>query len=240
MVITINRPDKRNAINREMSLAIAHALDELDADSALRVGILTGAGAHFCAGMDLQAFAEGRPPELEGRGFGGLTEMTPQKPLVAAVEGFALAGGLELALACDYLFASEHARFADTHARVGILPGWGLSQKLSRIIGINRAREMSLTGNFIDAHRAEAWGLVNRICEPETLVTEAMASAGQIADSDPRAFARLKSLMNDGSRETLGDALVIEGERGNAFAASVDYSQMSSRLAALRQRAGKQ
>jgi enoyl-CoA hydratase len=111
---------------------------------------------------------------------------------------------------------------------------------LSRIIGINRAREMSLTGNFIDAHRAEAWGLVNRVCEPETLLTEAMASAGQIADSDPRAVAALKSLMDDGSKETLGDALVIEGERGNAFAASVDYSQMSSRLAALRQRAGKQ
>ena len=125
-------------------------------------------------------------------------------------------------------------------ARVGILPGWGLSQKLSRIIGVNRAREMSLTGNFIDAQRAEAWGLVNRVCASESLLDEALASAAQIADGDPKAVCALKSLMNDGVKETLGDALVMEGERGNAFAKTVDYSQMSDRLATLRQRAAKQ
>jgi enoyl-CoA hydratase len=123
---------------------------------------------------------------------------------------------------------------------VGILPGWGLSQKLSRIIGINRAREMSLTGNFIDAERAEAWGLVNRVCAADSLLDEALASAAQIADADPKAVFALKALMNDGVKETLGNALVLEGERGNAFAKTVDYSQMSDRLAALRQRASKQ
>ena len=166
-------------------------------------------------------------------------EQCPQ-PIIGAVNGAAVTGGFELALACDYLFASEHARFADTHARVGILPGWGLSQKLSRIIGINRAREMSLTGNFINAERAEAWGLVNRVCAADSLLDEALASAAQIADADPKAVAALKSLMNDGVKETLGDALIMEGERGNAFAKTVDYSQMSARLAALRQRAAKQ
>ena len=123
---------------------------------------------------------------------------------------------------------------------MGILPGWGLSQKLSRIIGINRAREMSLTGNFIDAERAEAWGLVNRVCADDSLLDEALASAAQIADADAKAVFALKALMNDGVKETLGDALVLEGERGNAFAKTVDYSQMSARLAALRQRAAKQ
>ena len=145
-----------------------------------------------------------------------------------------------MALACDYLYASEHARFAATHARVGILTGWGLSQKLSRIIGITRAREMSLTGNFIDAERAEAWGLVNRVCAADSLLDEALASAAQIADADPKAVFALKALMNDGVKESLGNALVLEGERGNAFAKTVDYSQMSARLAALRQRAAKQ
>jgi enoyl-CoA hydratase len=119
-------------------------------------------------------------------------------------------------------------------------PGWGLSQKLSRIIGINRAREMSLTGNFIDAERAEAWGLVNRVCAADSLLDEALASAAQIADADPKAVFALKALMNDGVKESLGNALVLEGERGNAFAKTVDYSQMSARLAALRQRAAKQ
>jgi len=123
---------------------------------------------------------------------------------------------------------------------VGILPGWGLSQKLSRIIGINRAREMSLTGNFIDAERAEAWGLVNRVCAADSLLDEALASAAQIADADPKAVFALKALMNDGVKQTLGDALALEGERGNAFAKTVDYSQMSARLAALRKRAAKQ
>ena len=244
-LVTLNRPDANNALNRDLSEGIIETFSALATDDGVKAIVLTGAGRCFCAGVDLKALTD--EPELLSTGMGlgpesplvVALEQCPQ-PIIGAVNGAAVTGGFELALACDYLFASERARFADTHARVGILPGWGLSQKLSRIIGINRAREMSLTGNFIDAHRAEAWGLVNRICEPETLVTEAMASAGQIADSDPRAVAALKSLMNDGSRETLGDALVMEGERGNAFAASVDYSQMSSRLAALRQRAGKQ
>jgi enoyl-CoA hydratase len=244
-LVTLNRPEANNALNRQLSEAIINTFDELAASDSVRAIVLTGAGRAFCAGVDLKALTD--EPELlsSGLGLGPQSpivlalEQCPQ-PIIGAVNGAAVTGGFELALACDFLFASEHARFADTHARVGILPGWGLSQKLSRIIGINRAREMSLTGNFIDAHRAEAWGLVNRVCEAGKLMDEALACAAHVADSDPMAVPALKSLMNDGAKETLGDALTMEGERGNAFAKTVDYSQMSERLAALRQRATKQ
>jgi enoyl-CoA hydratase len=244
-LVTLNRPEANNALNRDLSEAIINTFTDLAASDSVRAIVLTGSGRAFCAGVDLKALTD--EPELLSSGL-GLGPSSPivvaleqcRQPIIGAVNGAAVTGGFELALACDFLFASDQARFADTHARVGILPGWGLSQKLSRIIGINRAREMSLTGNFIDAHRAEAWGLVNRVCKPEQLVDEALASAAQMADSDPRAVFALKALMNDGVKQTLGDALELEGERGNAFAKTVDYSQMGERLAALRQRAAKQ
>ena len=240
-LVTLNRPEAHNALNRALSEAITTTFAELAVADSVRAIVLTGAGRAFCAGVDLKALTD--EPELLSFGPESpiiiALEQCPQ-PIIGAVNGAAVTGGFELALACDYLFASEQARFADTHARVGILPGWGLSQKLSRIIGVNRAREMSLTGNFIDAQRAEAWGLVNRVRASESLLDEALASASQIADGDPNAVVALKSLMNDGVKETLGNALVMEGERGNAFAKTVDFSQMSDRLAALRQRAAKQ
>ena len=244
-LVTLNRPEANNALNRDLSEAIINTFTDLAASDSVRAIVLTGSGRAFCAGVDLKALTD--EPELLSSGL-GLGPSSPivvaleqcRQPIIGAVNGAAVTGGFELALACDFLFASDQARFADTHARVGILPGWGLSQKLSRIIGINRAREMSLTGNFIDAHRAEAWGLVNRVCKPEQLVDEALASAAQMADSDPKAVFALKALMNDGVKQTLGDALELEGERGNAFAKTVDYSQMGERLAALRQRAAKQ
>lgn len=244
-LVTLNRPEANNALNRDLSEAIINTFTDLAASDSVRAIVLTGSGRAFCAGVDLKALTD--EPELLSSGL-GLGPSSPivvaleqcRQPIIGAVNGAAVTGGFELALACDFLFASDQARFADTHARVGILPGWGLSQKLSRIIGINRAREMSLTGNFIDAHRAEAWGLVNRVCKPEQLVDEALACAAQMADSDPKAVFALKALMNDGVKQTLGDALELEGERGNAFAKTVDYSQMGQRLAALRQRAAKQ
>ena len=244
-LVTLNRPEANNALNRDLSEAIINTFTDLAESDSVQAIVLTGSGRAFCAGVDLKALTD--EPELLSSGL-GLGPSSPivvaleqcRQPIIGAVNGAAVTGGFELALACDFLFASDQARFADTHARVGILPGWGLSQKLSRIIGINRAREMSLTGNFIDAHRAEAWGLVNRVCKPEQLVDEALACAAQMADSDPKAVFALKALMNDGVKQTLGDALELEGERGNAFAKTVDYSQMGERLAALRQRAAKQ
>jgi enoyl-CoA hydratase len=243
-LVTLNRPEANNALNRALSEAITATFTELAGSTTVRAIVLTGAGRSFCAGVDLKALSD--EPEMlsTGMGLGPASpivvalEQCPQ-PIIGAINGAAVTGGFELALACDYLFASTEARFADTHARVGILPGWGLSQKLTRIIGINRAREMSLAGNFIDAHRAEAWGLVNRVCTPENLMDETLASAAQVADGDANAVIALKALMNDGAKQNLGDALMLEGERGNVFAKTVDYSQMGERLAALRKRAAK-
>ena len=243
-LVTLNRPEANNALNRALSEAITATFTELASSTTVRAIVLTGAGRSFCAGVDLKALSD--EPEMLSTGMGlgpaspivAALEQCPQ-PIIGAINGAAVTGGFELALACDYLFASTEARFADTHARVGILPGWGLSQKLTRIIGINRAREMSLAGNFIDAHRAEAWGLVNRVCTPENLMDETLASAAQVADGDANAVIALKALMNDGAKQNLGDALMLEGERGNVFAKTVDYSQMDERLAALRKRAAK-
>jgi len=158
------------------------------------------------------------------------------KPVIGAVNGAAVTGGFELALACDFLYAANNARFADTHARVGLLPGWGLSQKLTRIIGVNRAREMSFTGNFISAQEACEWGLVNRVCTPESLLDTAVSTAKQIAESDPSTMKAMRALMNDGAELPLGEALALEGERGIAHLAAADLSQMATRLESLKTR----
>ena len=173
--VTLNRPTAMNALSRELRTAIAETFNALEADKNIRVAILTGAGKAFCAGLDLK--------EL-GSGTGGINTAISDKdpvtsigqfsgPIIGAINGVAITGGFELALACDVLICSENARFADTHARVGILPGWGLSQKLSRAIGIYRAKELSLTGNFLSAQQAADWGLVNRVVPADELLPTA-------------------------------------------------------------------
>src|SRR5271165_1493257 len=161
VIITINRPETRNAINRAVSDAIAEAIDRLDSDASLSVGTLTGAGGHFCSGMDLKAFIRGERVELEGRGLAGLVEKPPRKPLIAAVEGYALAGGFEIALACDLLVAGETAQFGIPEVRRGLIAGSGgllrLPQKMPRQI----AMEYALTGRMMSAAEARQWGLVN-------------------------------------------------------------------------------
>ncbi|WP_420866360.1 enoyl-CoA hydratase-related protein [Halioglobus japonicus] len=161
-----------------------------------------------------------------------------QKPIIGAVNGFAVTGGFEIALACDFLYAAESARFADTHARVGLIPGWGLSQKLPRLVGINRAREISFTGNYFGAADAEAWGLVNRVCSDNDLLAEALDTAHQIATALPEALFAIKAMMNEGWEDTLGHALVMEGERSNAYNSSIDVSGMAERLSTLKARPG--
>lgn len=242
-VITLNRPDANNALNAALTSALIDTFNNLADDDAIDVIVLTGAGNCFCAGVDLKAL-ENDPSMLTTNGLGPESPLVKamgrcRQPVIGAVNGPAVTGGFELALACDFLYASEQARFADTHARVGILPGWGLSQKLPRIIGINRAREMSLTGNFISAQQALDWGLVNRICSPDTLMADTLATAAAIADADPRAVPALKTLINDGWELPLGEALQLEGERSNVFARDVDYGAMTQRLDALRARARK-
>jgi enoyl-CoA hydratase len=162
LVMTINRPAARNAIDFATATALAAALDELDATRELRVGILTGAGGTFSAGMDLKAFLRGEPREVEGRGFGGLTDAPPAKPLIAAVEGYALAGGCEMVLACDLVTAAEDAAFGLPEVKRGLIAGSGGLLRLPGRIPPQIAMEYALTGDLLPAVEAHRWGLVNR------------------------------------------------------------------------------
>lgn len=242
-LVTLNRPSAYNALNRALTDSLVETFDALAESDTVRAVVLTGQGSAFCAGVDLKELTE-NPGLLTSGGLGPESPLVKamnrcKKPIVGAVNGPAVTGGFELALACDFLYASDRARFADTHARVGILPGWGLSQKLPRLIGINRAREMSLSGNFIGAQEALEWGLVNRVFSVDELLPAALDIAQQMTDADPAAVPALKQLMNDGWELTLGEALTLEGERANAFAQTVDFSRMDERLEELKKRAAR-
>jgi enoyl-CoA hydratase len=197
LVITINRPRQRHAVNRAVSLAIAAALDDLDRRLDLRVGVLTGQDGTFCSGMDLKAFVDGERPELEGRGFGGLTEAPPKKPLIAAVEGYALAGGCELALACDLIVAAEDAWFGLPEVCRGLVAGSGGLVRLRQRIPPAIALEYALTGERISASVAHGWGLVNRLVTSGGALAEALKLADRIAANAPLSVAASKRIMNE-------------------------------------------
>lgn len=184
--VTLNRPGARNALNASLRSALYRTLGELDADPAVRAVILTGTDPAFCAGLDLKELAES-PGSLAGARGSDLRRPVPEMstPLIGAVNGVAVTGGFELALACDFLVASEQARFADTHARVGIMPGWGLTVQLAEAVGMRRARELSATGNFLGARTAYDWGLVNHVVAHRELLTFSRALASDIASNDP-------------------------------------------------------
>ena len=195
LVVNIDRPHVRNAIDRATSQAIADALDGLDADTSLRVGILTGAGGHFCAGMDLKAFLRGERVELEGRGLAGLTEWSPKKPLIAAVEGYALAGGCEIALACDLIVAAENAQFGIPEVRRGLIAGSGGLVRLPLRIPRQIAMEHALTGRPMSAADAWRWGLVNRLTAPGGALDGARALAAEIGANAPLAVQMTKRIV---------------------------------------------
>ncbi len=195
LVIAINRPRQRNAVNRAVSLAIAEALDLLDARADLRVGIITGREGNFCSGMDLKAFVDGERPELEGRGFGGLCEKSPEKPVIAAVEGFALAGGCELALACDLIVAAEDAWFGLPEAARGLVAASGGLLRLPRRIPPAIALEYALTAESFGAPVAHQWGMVNRLTPPGGALDGALRLAGQIAANAPLSVAMSKRII---------------------------------------------
>lgn len=197
LVITINRPEVRNAINRATSGAIAHALDLLDSDPTLAIGILTGKGNHFCAGMDLKAFLAGERVELEGRGLAGIVERPPSKPLIAAVEGYALAGGCEIALACDLIVAAENAQFGIPEVRRGLIAGSGGLLRLPQRIPRQIALEYALTGKAMSAADARHWGLVNRLTQPNGALDGARALAAEISANGPFAVSMTKRIMNE-------------------------------------------
>lgn len=194
LIITINRPEAKNAMTKAASEGIAAALDQLDSDDSLRVGILTGAGGTFCSGMDLKGFLRGESPSVPGRGFGGLTERGPAKPLIAAVEGYALAGGMELMIACDMVVANDKAKFGIPEAKRGLAAAAGGLMKLPDQIPPKIAMELALTGDFIDTARAYELGLVNRVTSGDAL-SAAKELAAAITANGPLAVKVSKQII---------------------------------------------
>src|SRR5579884_347837 len=195
LLITINRPDQRNAVNAAVAEGIAAALDRLDSEPELSLGVLTGAGKGFSAGMDLKAFVAGERPYAGDRGFAGITQRSADKPLIAAVEGFALAGGLEVALACDLIVAARGARLGIPEVKRSLVAAAGALLRLPQTLPRTIAMELALTGEPMPAERAYELGLVNRLTEPGEALTAALELAQTIAANGPLALAATKRIM---------------------------------------------
>jgi enoyl-CoA hydratase len=238
--LTLNRPQAMNALSRELLDALARAIDELATDASVRVLILTGAGRAFCAGLDLKELGAGRADigrvTVAGRGdpVGAMSRLT--KPVIGAINGAAVTGGFELALACDVLLASTEARFVDTHARVGLASGWGLSQKLSRAVGIYRAREISLGGRWVSAEQAAAWGFVNRVVAADQLLPAARALAADMLLAQPGMLERYKAIIDDGFALPFGQGMALEQQRAREFNATVAAADIEQRREGVRAR----
>lgn len=240
-VVTLNRPQALNALSRALMAELADTVDRLEDDPAVRVLILTGAGRAFCAGLDLKELGSGQGSL--GEGDSGVAARDPvaaierfSGPVIGAINGPAVTGGFELALACDVLLASPLARFADTHARIGIAPAWGLSQKLSRVIGPYRAREYSLSGNWIGADEASRFGFVNHVVPPEDLLAAAQRLANDMLGALPEMLVRYKAIIRDGYALNFGDGLVLERTRGRQFNAALSAGDLESRREGVRER----
>jgi enoyl-CoA hydratase len=197
LVITINRPEQRNAVNLAVANGIAAALDELDDDAELSLGVLTGAGKGFCAGMDLKAFVTGERPWVGDRGFAGIVQRPPAKPLIAAIEGFAVAGGLEIALACDLIVAARGAKLGIPEVKRSLVAAAGALLRLPRALPRGVAMELALTGEPISAERGYELGLVNRLAEPGDALVQALALAEAIAANGPLALAATKRILTE-------------------------------------------
>lgn len=194
-IVTINRPSARNAIDREAALGIAAAIERIESDPEIRVGIITGAGGNFCAGLDLKAFLRGEVVKFPKGGFAGLAEAVLAKPMIAAVEGYALAGGFELALACDLIIASSEARFGLPEAKRGLVARAGGLVRLPRQIPYRIAMELALTGDIVTAPRMASFGLINRTVEPGSALDAAIKMGSTIAGNGPMAIAATKRVM---------------------------------------------
>ena len=231
--VTLNRPEARNALNAEVRAALPRAVRRGNQDGDVDVIILTGADPAFCAGLDLKELGAGANEDAVG-GRERNTEPTPPfvgitKPLIGAVNGVAITGGFELALNCDFLVASERAAFADTHARVGVMPGWGLTVLLPQAIGLRRAREMSLTGNFMGADEALQFGLVNRVVPHEDLLEVTRQIATDIVSNDQRGVRQILATYDLVSRTTIDEAWRIEKQVNVSFGTDFDPSEVERR-----------
>ena len=238
--VTMNRPEAMNALSFELRRALVDVFREIAGDDSVGAVVLTGAGRAFSAGVDLKELSgESGPTETlreeRGTDIVGAMHSTPQ-PIIGAVNGFAITGGFEIALACDLLIASRDARFADTHARVGILPGWGLSQKLARLIGVGRAKEVSLTGNFLSSETAAAWGLVNRVVDRSELIATCRKLARDMMSCDPETMRGYKALIDRGFAMPFEEALAYERKVSAEHMTRVDPAKIASRRRAIQER----
>ena len=211
LLITLNRPEARNAVNAALASGVATALDELDSDADLQVGVITGAGNGFCAGMDLKAFVRGESPHVEGRGFAGIAERPPRKPLIAAIEGFAVAGGFEVALSCDLLVAARGAKLGIPEVKRSLVAAGGALLRLPKRIPYHLAMELALTGDPILAERGAELGLINRLVEPGKAVDAALELAGTIAANGPLALEASKRILVESSEWSEEEAWQRQG-----------------------------
>ncbi|EME23577.1 crotonase/enoyl-CoA hydratase family protein [Rhodococcus triatomae] len=224
-VFTLNRPEAKNAMDLETAKALAAALDEFEARPDLTIGILTGAGGTFCAGMDLKAFSRGERPSLPGRGFGGLTEAPPTKPLIAAVEGWALAGGCELALASDLIVASREAKFGLPEVKRGLAAAAGGLLRLPKILPYPLAMEIAITGDPFSAEVAHRHGLVNRLTEPGEALAEARELAARVAANGPMAVRATKQVVSMAVSYTNPEAFAAQRRFIDPVFASADAQE---------------
>lgn len=248
--VTLNRPQARNALSKDLRKAIWKTMGDLDANDSVSAVVLTGADPAFCAGLDLKELAADAGATLGDAGAdrtdddaGPVKAPFPQmvKPVIGAVNGVAITGGFELALACDFLVASERAAFADTHARVGIMPGWGLTVLLPEAVGYRRAREMSATGNFLDARTALRWGLVNHVVPHDEVLPLAQKLATDIAGNDQDAVRRIYRTYDEGSLSPGAGAWAAEGEASREWLArGRDSAELEERRKAVIERGRSQ
>lgn len=231
LVITLNRPEARNSVNRALAEGVAAALDLLDGDHDLRVGILTGAGGYFSAGMDLKAFVAGESPHVEGRGFAGIVQGPPGKPLIAAIEGFALAGGLEIALACDLIVAARGARLGIPEVKRSLVAAGGALLHLPRRIPYHVAMELALTGDPIDAERGYELGIVNRLAEPGEAVATARELGAAIARNGPLALDASKRILRAATDWSEEEGWARQGEISGPVFVSEDAREGATAFA---------
>ena len=246
--VTMNRPEARNALNAELRSTLPKVLKAMDEDDAVDVIILTGSDPAFCAGLDLKELGSG------GNRLGGGERQQPAsevvvtkpwpdltKPLIGAVNGVAITGGFELALNCSFLIASDRARFADTHSRVGVMPGWGLTVLLPQAVGVRKAREMSTTGNFLDAHAALLFGLVNHVVPHEELLPFTRSIATDIIGNDQRGVRRMLETYDATTGTTVADGWKVERRMSGEWQAQgFDPAEVERRRAAIMERGRQQ
>jgi enoyl-CoA hydratase len=242
-VVRLNRPEARNALSVALREAATGRVRELGRDDSIGAIVLTGNGVAFSSGVDLKELSDpAGAPRRSAPGSDNLVAAIVESPVpvIAAVNGVAVTGGFEVVVACDVIVASSLARFADTHARVGILPSWGITQRLPRLIGMNRAKQLSFTGDFLDAATAERWGLVNLVVEPDELLPAAVRLAANIASCDRRAVRNLKRTYDEGALTTMADGLRLERQACRDHMTGVRPEDISSRREAVQARGRSQ